>query len=75
MECTFEWEKPILENSKWVLMCGKVKHMAMEAERLKAGLDGRYDKNGYYFNLHSPKNPIDGSDAADRIGFIEILEK
>lgn len=74
LECTFEWEKQVFENSKWVLMCGRVKHMAMEEERLKAGIKGRFGKDGYFYNLHSPKNPIDGSEVADKIGIIEVLE-
>lgn len=74
LECTFEWEKPLFENSRWTLICGRVKHLAMEEERLKAGAKGRYGSSGYFYNLHSPKNPIDGSEEPDMIGIIEPLK-
>ena len=73
MECSLEWEKPVYENSTWVLLCGRVKHLAMEEDRLKAGIEGRYGPKGYFYNIHAPKNPVDGSEIKDSIGIIDVL--
>lgn len=73
IECGLEWEKELFENSQWALICGRVKHIAMDEDRLKAGTGGRYGNSGYLYNIHSPKNPIDGSSAEDKIGVISVL--
>jgi flavin reductase (DIM6/NTAB) family NADH-FMN oxidoreductase RutF len=73
-ECTLEWEKPLFENSKWMLLCGRVKHLAIEPERVKSIENGRYGKSGYMYNIHSPTNPIDGSEIESKIGYIEIVK-
>ncbi len=74
LECTLEWEKPLFENSKWILLCGRVKHLSIDQERVKSIENGRYGKNGYMYNIHSPINPIDGSEAESKIGYIEIFK-
>lgn len=73
MECVLEWEKDLFPGSLWGLLCGKVVHMAMEEARLKSGFFGRYGGSGYMYNIHSPKNPLDGTSCEDKIGKIEIV--
>ena len=75
MECTFEWQKDYFNDSKWVVICGKIINIAMEEDRLKKGLNGRYSDLGYIYNIHSPKNPINGKSCEDEIGKIEIFKK
>ena len=75
MECMFAWEKEYFKNSQWIIICGKIIHIAMENKRLKNGLDGRYSDLGYIYNIHSPKNPINGESCDDEVGKIEVLHK
>jgi len=56
------------------LVCGKVKHTAIEDERLDENRKGRYGKTGYIYNIHSPTNPVDGTEFETKVGFIDILE-
>ncbi|NQT66768.1 MAG: flavin reductase [Actinobacteria bacterium] len=74
MECSLEWEKPLFEGSNWIILCGRVNHIAINEEKIKNNVYGRYGKTGYMYNIHSPKNPIDGKEIEDKIGFIEILK-
>ena len=75
MECMFAWEKEFFKNSQWIIICGKIIHIAMEEKRLKNGLEGRYSDLGYIYNIHSPKNPINGESCDDEVGKIEVLHK
>ncbi len=74
LECTLEWDKPLFENSKWILLCGRVRHLSIDEERVKSIDKGRYGKSGYMYNVHSPINPIDGSEIESKIGYIEIAK-
>lgn len=74
LECSLEWEKSLFEGSKWIILCGKVKHFAIDEDKVKNGIKGRYGSFGYMYNIHSPMNPMDGSEEESKIGIIEILK-
>ncbi len=74
MECSLEWEKSLFDGSSWILLCGRIKHLSIDKQRVEDGIQGRYGNTGYMFNIHSPKNPVDGTEVEDKIGIIEILK-
>ena len=57
MECRLEWDRPLLDGSRWHLFCGRVTHVAMQdavaaenpQERLRALMP--------MYNIHNPLNP------------------
>jgi len=71
LECTLEWIKPLYEESRYCIVCGRIKHIAMDEEYFDENERGRYGENGFIFNIHSPKNPLTGEGLEDRLGYIE----
>ncbi len=60
LECEVVWMKEHFEDSKDVVACLKVVSIAMNEENLNERLVGRYGEDGYIYNIHSPRNPING---------------
>lgn len=73
LECEWEWEKEFFEGSHWLLVCGKVQHIAVSEEMASVGSEGRYGLNGPIFYMHGPTNPVDGKQHDCCFGKVEIL--
>lgn len=71
LECTLEWIKPLYEGSKCCIICGRIKHIAMDDEHFDENKKGRYGESGFIMNIHSPKNPLTGESLDDKLGFVE----
>ncbi|WP_352420445.1 flavin reductase [Proteiniborus sp.] len=71
LECTLEWIKPLYEGSKCCIICGRVKHIAMDDEYFDENKKGRFGESGFIMNIHSPKNPLTGESLDDKLGFVK----
>lgn len=71
LECILEWVKPLYEGSRYCVVCGRVKHIAMDDEYFDQHKKGLYGKDGYIINIHSPKNPLTGETLENRPGYVE----
>lgn len=70
LECTLEWIKPLCEGSRTCVVCGRVKHIAMDDEYFDENKKGRFGESGFIINIHSLKNPITGESLEDKLGYI-----
>lgn len=68
LECEFEWEKDITDKGSIAVVCLKVVNICMDESRY--GEIGRYGKNGYLYNIHSPRNPETGEKSDTYVGTI-----
>lgn len=71
LECTLEWVKPLYEGSRYCIVCGRIKHIAMDDEYFDQHKKGLYGENGFIMNIHSPKNPLTGESLEDKIGYVK----
>lgn len=71
LECTLEWIKPLYEGSECCIVCGRIKHIAMDDEYFDENKKGRFGESGFIMNIHSPKNPLTGESLDDKLGFVE----
>jgi len=71
LECTLEWIKPLYEGSRYGVLCGRIKHIAMDEEYFDENKKGRYGESGYILNIHSPMNPITGEALESELGFVK----
>ena len=73
LECEYSWEKDLMINGNFVVMCVKVKNIAMNKEHFDEKSKGRYGETGYIFNLHNPTNPETGLEEGGPIGIIKKI--
>jgi len=57
IECDFLWKKDHFKGANDVVVCLKMKHIAMDEDYYDENKKGRYGKTGYIYNIHSPRNP------------------
>ena len=72
IECDFLWEQSIFNNSNNVVIALKAVHINMDSNRYDHDMLGRFGKNGYIFNINSPRNHDTGEAVEESIGIIEI---
>lgn len=72
IECEFLWEQSNFENSNNAVIGLKAVHISMDSDRYDHDVLGRYGKNGYIYNINSPRNPDTGEAVKDSIGIIKI---
>ncbi len=75
IECEFLWEQSNFENSNNTVIALKAVHISMDSDRYDHNVLGRYGKNGYIYNIHSPRNPDTGEVVEEGIGIIEIHDE
>lgn len=73
IECEFEWEHRISENSDSYVFCVKAVGIHMDNERYNEDSLGRYGKTGYLYNIHHPINPDTGKSLETEVGMIQRL--
>ncbi len=56
------------------LVAGKVEHIAMREEFAK-GIDGKYDDNGFMFNIHAPKDLLTGQGDVSGVAVMKIVRQ
>jgi flavin reductase (DIM6/NTAB) family NADH-FMN oxidoreductase RutF len=71
LECTLEWVKPLYEGSRYCIVCGRIKHIAMDDEYFDQNKKGLYGENGYIINIHSPKNPLTGESLEYKLAYVK----
>jgi flavin reductase (DIM6/NTAB) family NADH-FMN oxidoreductase RutF len=71
LECEYSWERDLVDNGKYVVMCAKVKSVSMNIDHFDEKTIGRYGETGYIFNLHNPTNPETGVAESGPIGIIK----
>lgn len=72
LECEYEWERELTENSYHVVMCVKIVSIVMDEEYYNEKKKGRYGNTGYLYNIHSPVNPETGEKEDT---YVAILKK
>ena len=73
LECRLGWHKPLHKGSLWYIFAGKVVHVAVSGEHVKANSNGRYGDKGYIYNIHSPIDPSTGEQEPAKVGKIEPM--
>lgn len=74
LECSFEWEKDLIPNSKNTIICGKIKNVYVREDFAKATTNNRYSNKDYFmFHLHNPINPYTGEHLGGGVGYIEKI--
>ena len=71
IECRREKIIPLTATGKSNLIIGRVLSMAVEEEYAK-GVDQKYSKDGFMFNIHSPKNMYTGEDDSTGVGTLRV---
>jgi flavin reductase (DIM6/NTAB) family NADH-FMN oxidoreductase RutF len=73
LECRLAWRRPLHKGSLFHIFAGEVVNIAIDSEKAKLNSNGRYDNDGYIFNLHSPTDPTTGEQEPDKLGIIKPL--
>ena len=58
LECRLEWHRPLYEGSSWVLVAGKVLHVAMAEEVIVTDPAERMKAMELMYNIRGALNPI-----------------
>ncbi len=72
LECTLEKELDLSGSGRAALVIGRVRHIAME-EGYAAGIDKKYDEEGFMLNIHAPKNLTTGEGKASAVAVCRIV--
>jgi flavin reductase (DIM6/NTAB) family NADH-FMN oxidoreductase RutF len=60
IECRLEWSRPLVENSQWHLMAGRVVHVAMDDQALAVDPAKKMTNMRLMYNIRGTINPISG---------------
>jgi hypothetical protein len=58
LECKLEWHRPLYENSSWVLVAGKVLHVAIHDNVIVTDPAERMKALKLMYNIRGALNPI-----------------
>ena len=72
LECRFVREVDLTGSGSVVLLIGRVSHAAM-SEAYAGSIDGKYEDNGFMFNIHTPKNLKTGEGNASAVAVCKIV--
>jgi flavin reductase (DIM6/NTAB) family NADH-FMN oxidoreductase RutF len=72
LECTLEKELDLSGSGRAALVIGRVRHVALE-ERYAAGIDEKYDSDGFMLNIHAPKNLVTGEGKASAVAVCRVV--
>jgi len=75
LECTYEWEKELVQNSHNITICGKAAHVSVDEVFAKAMTDKKYGEESFMFNLHAPMNPFTGEFSNSGVGIMKYLRE
>lgn len=71
LECEYVWEKELTPDSYHVVMCVKVLNVVMDEDYYNEQKKGRYGDTGYLYNIHSPRNPVNGDKENTYVGTLK----
>ena len=74
LECSLEMEMDLSQKGISSLIIGKVSAIGID-ESFVSNTDNRYGQNGFMFNIHQPKNPLNAKGEVSGIGVIDIVKK
>lgn len=60
LECKLEWHRPLYEDSQWVLMAGRIVHVAMDEKALASDPTDRMKNLRLMYNIRGTINPVSG---------------
>ena len=60
LECEFKWEKSIVDDSNWSLVCGKIVNIAIDETVLTAEPEKRIESMNLMYNIRGMVNPKNG---------------
>jgi len=76
LECKLEWHRPLYESSSWVLVAGKVVHVAMDDAVMGTDPAERMQAMGLMFNIRGLINPVSGeANGYNSLGLISEVVK
>lgn len=73
IECEFLWEHEHFKESSHVAVALKAVHICMDSDRYDESKLGRYSKDGYLYNINSPRDADTGEDLGEHTGIIQVL--
>ena len=72
LECSLLWDKPLIDNSRWHLFCGKVQHVAIDEKALVVKPSERMNNLNLMYNVRGTVNPLNGEyHGANTIGLLK----
>lgn len=74
LECSLEMETDLSQKGISALIIGKVQAIALD-EKFAENVWKRYGKEGFMFNIHQPKNPLNAAGTRSGIGVIDVIKK
>ena len=72
LECRLERELDLSGSGRAALLIGRVQQIAVQEDYAK-GLDGKYEDDGFMFNLHSPKNLLTGEGQSSAVAVCKVV--
>ncbi len=60
LECVLLWHKPLFDNSRWHLFCGKVQHVAIDEKAFTIKPSERMNNLKLMYNVRGTVNPMNG---------------
>ncbi len=72
LECKVLWMREHFPNSRDLVACLQVQHIAMDPARYNEDQLGRYGPTGYIYNVHSPRSADTGTVTPDCLGYIQL---
>lgn len=72
LECRLDKEIRLSEEARSSIFISKVLHIAAD-EAYANGLDGKYEANGFMFNIHAPKNLKTGEGKPSAVAVCKIV--
>jgi flavin reductase (DIM6/NTAB) family NADH-FMN oxidoreductase RutF len=74
LECTLELEKDLSQKGIAALIIGKVNALALDETFAKSPAN-KYSREGFTFNIHQPKNPLNAEGKLSGIGVLDVIKK
>jgi len=74
LECSLEMEKDLSQQGISALIIGNVRAIALD-ESFTENAFKRYGQDGFMFNIHEPKNPLNAAGKRSGIGVIDVIKK
>jgi flavin reductase (DIM6/NTAB) family NADH-FMN oxidoreductase RutF len=60
LECELSWEKSVIEDSKWSLLCGKIVNIIIDDSVFVVEPEKRIEAMNLMYNIRSIVNPLNG---------------
>ncbi|MBN1139537.1 MAG: flavin reductase [Anaerolineae bacterium] len=60
LECQLTWHRPLVEGSRWRLLVGRVRHVAVDEAAMAVDPDERLAALGLMYNVRGTVNPLNG---------------